>query len=280
MQFCFIHFYRKNIGTLLVIVLGAVLFSSCASQHRLPYNYIINSRDTTIEGVVKLPDIKIQKNDQLAIQVYSSSLNPQTDAPFNLPGGAPSSGAGASGTTGSSASSGNSGYLVDEKGNIEYPRLGTLHVEGLTKSELAQMIKDKLTNPVKLLDNPSVIINFQNFKITVLGEVGHPGPVAVPTGHVTILEAIGLAGDIPLTGKKTNVKILREVNGNREIGTVDLTSKSVFDSPYYNLLQNDVVFVEATPAKVRQSDQTALQRVTTVLGIITSLTLIYNILKR
>jgi polysaccharide export outer membrane protein len=274
MQICFTHFYRRNIVNFFAILLAAVLFSSCASQHRLPYNYIINSRDTTIEGVVKLPEIKIQKNDQLSIQVYSVSLNPQTDAPFNLPGGASSSG------TGTTGSSGNSGYLVDEKGNIEYPRIGTLHAEGLTKRELADTIKSRLTSPVKLLDNPSVIINFQNFKITVLGEVGHPGPVAVPTGHITILEAIGLAGDIPLTGKKTNVKVLREVNGNREIGTVNLTSDSVFNSPYYNLLQNDVVFVEVTKTKVQQSSQATLQRVTTVLGIITSLTLLYSIFKK
>ncbi len=112
-----------------------------------------------------------------------------------------------------------------------------------------------------------------------MGEVGRPGPITIPTGHVTILEAIGLAGDIPITGKKNTVKVLREIDGRREIGYVDLTSKKIFDSPYYNLLQNDVVMVEVSKAKVRQSDQITLQRITTVLGVITSLTLIYNILK-
>ncbi|MEJ0104597.1 MAG: hypothetical protein WDO19_19440 [Bacteroidota bacterium] len=89
--------------------------------------------------------------------------------------------------------------------------------------------------------------------------MSHPGPISIPTAHVTILEAIGLAGDIPLTGKKNTVRILRETNGKREIGYIDLTSKKIFDSPYYNLLQNDVVMVEVTKSKIRQSDQATLQ---------------------
>jgi polysaccharide export outer membrane protein len=275
---------------LLPFFLFTAILVSCGTQKKVPFNYIDITDSTRINDTVKIAEIKIQKNDLLSIQVYSSSLNPAVDAPYNLPGStsgsgnsaallstAASSASGSSQTNGSNA--GAAGFLVDENGDIEYPRLGTLHAEGLTKSQLAGIIRQKLTTPDTLLNNPSVIIRFINFKVTVIGEVGHPGPISIPTGHVTIFEAIGLAGDIPVTGKKNTVKVLRELNGKREIGYLDLTSKNIFNSPYYNLLQNDVVMVEVTKAKIRQSDQVTLQRITTVLGIITSLTLVYNILK-
>lgn len=263
---------------------------SCGTQKKTSVNYIDSADSTRINDTVKITEIKIQKNDLLSIQVYSSSLNPAVDAPYNLPGSASGSSnistpltAAGSSTTGNNSTAGSStgaaGFLVDENGNIEYPRLGTLHAEGLTKGQLSDVIKQKLTSPDTLLNNPSVIIRFLNFKVTVIGEVGHPGPITIPTGHVTIFEAIGLAGDIPVTGKKNTVKVLREIDGKRQIGYLDLTSKNIFNSPYYNLLQNDVVMVEVTKAKIRQSDQATLQRITTVLGIITSLTLVYNILK-
>ena len=258
---------------LAILILFAIYFSSCGMQHKVPINYIENA-DSAINNTVQVSEIKIQKNDLLSIQVYSSSLDPALDAPFNLPG------SGSSGSASAAGSSSASGFLVDENGNIEYPRLGALHVEGLTKNQLAELIKSKLTSPVELLKNPSVVIRFLNFKVTILGEVGHAGSITIPTGHVTILEAIGLAGDIPLSGKKNTVRVLRETDGKRDIGYIDLTSNDLFNSPYYNLLQNDVVFVQPTKARIRQSDQSALQRVTTVLGIITSLTLIYNIIKK
>jgi polysaccharide export outer membrane protein len=259
---------------LTVLLLLSSWIVSCGTQKKAAINYVDNTDSTVLNDTVKVTEIKIQKNDLLSIQVYSSSLDPAVDAPYNLGGSATSSSSAGSGGAGSST-----GFLVDENGNIEYPRLGTIHAEGLTKSQLSDIIKSKLIAPVELLKNPSVIIRFLNFKVTVLGEVAKPGPITIPTGHITVLEAIGLAGDIPITGKKNTVRVLREIDGRREIGNIDLTSKKVFDSPYYNLLQNDVVMVEVSKSKLRQNDQLTLQRITTVLGIITSLTLIYNILK-
>jgi polysaccharide export outer membrane protein len=113
-----------------------------------------------------------------------------------------------------------------------------------------------------------------------LGEVGHQGTFTIPYERVTIFEALGLAGDIPLTGKKESVRVIREINGSREIGTVNLTSKNVFDSPYYNLQQNDVVIVDAKSSKVRQADQAlVIQRITFALSIVTSIALLYNIFR-
>lgn len=258
-----------------VLVLLVVYLASCGTSKKIPINYIQDS--AALNANVIVPEIRIQKSDLLSIQVYSSSLDPATDAPYNLPGGGSS---GSSSSVSSGGGSSSTGFLVDENGNLEYPRFGTIHAEGMTKAQLADTIKKKLTEPVKLLDNPSVIIRFLNFKVTVLGEVNKPGPITIPTGHITVLEALGLAGDIPLTGKKTTVRVLREIDGKREVAMLDLTSKEIFSSPYYNLLQNDVVMVEPTKNRVKQSDTQTLQRITTVLGIITSLTLIYNIVTR
>ena len=265
---------------LAVLLFLASWIVSCGTQKKAAVNYIDNTDSTVLNDTVTISEIKIQKNDLLSIQVYSSSLDPVVDAPYNLGGSAASSLSAGSSSAGPGGSGSSTGFLVDENGNIEYPRLGTIHAEGLTKSQLVDIIKAKLTTPVELLKNPSVIIRFLNFKVTVLGEVGKPGPITIPTGHITVLEAIGLAGDIPITGKKNTVRVLREVDGKRDIGYLDLTSKKIFDSPYYNLLQNDVVMVEVSKTKLRQSDQLTLQRITTVLGIITSITLIYNIFNK
>ena len=233
-------------------------------------NYLENvTRDTVINDV-KVPELRFQKDDLLSIQIYSLSTERKVDELYNLP----ATGAAATGT----ASTG--GYLVDRFGDIEHHRLGTIHAEGLTKQELAAEIKKRLTEPVELLSNPTVIIRLMNFRVTVLGEVGHSGSVTVPGETMTILEAIGLSGDFTQYGKKHTVRVSRTINGKRELGTIDLSSRDLFNSPYYNLAQNDIIFVEPTKQKARQTDQQVVaQRISLVLGLITAAAFIYNIFK-
>jgi len=244
--------------------MSAILFISCRSQKQLPYNYVGNITDTTGKDAVKNFEPIIQKNDLLSIQVYSNSTKPEvSDVLYNPPAL-------------NNSTNGGAGYLVDLEGNIRFPRLGVIHAEGLTKKQLADSVSLKITD----LENPAVIVRFLNYRITVLGEVGHQGTFTIPYEKVTIFEALGLAGDIPLTGKKESVRVIRETNGNREIGTVNLTSKNVFDSPYYNLQQNDVVIVDVKSSKVRQVDQALVtQRITFALSLVTSIALLYNIFK-
>jgi polysaccharide biosynthesis/export protein len=255
----------KFVRILALFVLPVYLIS-CGTQKKTLY-YLDNVVDTTGKENVKIPELQIQKNDQLSIQVYSISTKPEvSDAIYNLPAGS------LSGQTG--------GFLVDAYGNIEYPRLGTVHAEGLTKQELTAEIKKRLTQPVELLKDPTVIIRFLNYKITVLGEVGHPGTIPVPGERITILEAIGLSGDITPYGKKNSVKVIREVNNKREIGLIDLTSKNLFESPYYNLKQNDVVLVEPSKQKANATDQAMVQaRIGFAISIISSIAVIYSIIK-
>ena len=254
---------------LLIFIAFSTWFVSCNTQKKLPF-YLENVSDTTGKQDVKFADLHIQKNDLLSIQVYSSSTKPDiSDALYNLPCG--NGGGGATNTC---------GFLVDAQGNIEYPRLGTIHVDGMTKQDLAAEVKRRLTQPVELLKDPNVIIRFLNYKITILGQVGHEGVLTVNGERITILEAIGLAGGITDYGKKNNVKIFRENNGKREVGLIDLSSATLFESPYYNLMQNDVVIVEPTKQKAKQAEQSMVaQRITFALSLITSAAFIYNIFK-
>ncbi len=254
---------------ILLFLAFPIFLFSCKTTEK-PRYYIENaSVDTSGINVVKIPDWTIQKKDILSIQIFSISTKPeQSDVIYNQPG------AGAGGPTLTS------GYLVDLQGNIVHHRLGIFHVEGMTKQELENEIKKRLTEPVELLRDPTVTIRLLNFRVTIFGEVGKPGQISVPSESLTVLEAIGLAGDISPYGKKHEVRILREINGKREVGVIDLASKDLFNSPYYNLAQNDILFVEPTRRKLRQEDQQIVSsRISLALGVITAAAFLYNIFK-
>jgi polysaccharide biosynthesis/export protein len=257
-----------NMGKLILSCLLLLVLASCSVQkNRSGLNYLENVRDTTVPLTTVVPNPVIQKNDLLSIRVYSMSIDPKTDVPYNLPEQAV---AGTGGTT-------TSGFLVDQNGNIEYPRIGTVHAEGLTKEQLADSIKGKLS---EVLKSPSVIVRFANYKVTVLGEVRSPSTYTFISERVTILDAIGMAGDISEYGRRNSVKVMREQNGKREIGIIDLTSGNMFSSPYYHLQQNDVVFVEQSDRRLRQQDrQDLFQNISLATSIITTIALILNFIK-
>jgi polysaccharide export outer membrane protein len=143
-----------------------------------------------------------------------------------------------------------SGYLVDSQGAINMPVLGRIKVAGLSKNELIKILEDKLKDYLK---NPVVNITIQNYKVTVLGEVNMPGTYRIPNDRITILEAIGLAGDLKITGLRKNVIVIREVNGIQTKFTIDLTKSNFLNSPVYFLNQNDVVYIEPNVASMANS---------------------------
>jgi polysaccharide export outer membrane protein len=280
--------------SLIVLLFIFFFFSSCTTEKSITNNrnkpvlkinnYLSTGRDNSGKIVTKMPEPIIEKNDLLHIRVFSQSVVPETDIPYNLnDGGTP--------VSGSSGGSSTSGFLVDNNGNIEYPRIGTLHVEGLTKEAVANVIKDKLSSALK---NPSVIVRFLNYKVTVLGEVKNPTTISSSTDRITILEALGMAGDVTEFGDRSNIKVAREINGEIQYGEVDLTQTGFFTSPYFRLKQNDVVFVQPTERKrmqderefiqeerkLKQEDRQAVaQQIGIVTGIITSIALILNFIK-
>jgi polysaccharide biosynthesis/export protein len=250
---------------LLLLMVG---FGSCRTQ-RAVYNYLEDVTDTSFKKNVYLTEPIIQKNDLLSIQVTSSSLDEKADQLYNMPGQLGSGGGSGQGNL--------SGYLVDVFGNIVMPRIGKIHAEGLSKSALEDTIKGRLKYE---LAEPNAQVRFVNFRITVLGEVGSPGVLTIPTERLTILEAVGMAGGVTQFGMIKDVKILRENNGVRELGKLDLTSQTIFGSPYYQLQQNDVILVDQNRYKLRQTEQSRIsQQLGFALSIITSVALLYNIFK-
>ncbi len=254
------------------LLLLSVYFISCKPQQKI-VNYLEQVNDTTGKGDVVVPDLIIQKYDQLSIQIYSLSTKPEvSDALYNQPA--------TSATAGNSA--GGAGYLVDNNGNITHHRLGVIRAEGLTKQQLADEIKKRLTVPVELLKDPTVIVRLTNFKVTVLGQVGTQGPINVPGEKMTILEAIGMAGGIDdFNGKKTNVKVVREQNGKRETGYIDLSSKDIFNSPYYHLAQNDMIVVEGSSQKYKDQEQLrTMQKISFAFSFVTIIATLTSIFIR
>lgn len=251
--------------TFLAVILFTISCSSSKKANEL--KYLQGKLDTLPNYAVLTKQVKIQKGDLLSIIVYSD--NPEATAIFNQ---AVAKGGGAT-------SVGSMGYLVDQEGNIRFQTLGVLHVEGLTKQELMKQMDEKLKT---YLTNPYTDIRFLNFHVNIIGEVNRPGPYSIPEEKLTILELVGLAGDLTIFGKRENILVIREKEGKREFGRINLKDPNVFQSPYFNLLQNDVVIVEASPKKQTASDQVLLRNLTIVSGIaslVSTAALIYNIFK-
>jgi polysaccharide biosynthesis/export protein len=255
----------------IAIGLFIILFvSSCAIPKKTSYNYFENAKDTAGKEVINFPAPVVQKGDLLSIKVFSKAngLNQQADAPYNLP----------EINSSSSGNTSNIGFMVDKQGNIDYPQLGTLHLEGLTREQVAELMKSRLDTILK--EPVGVLVRFLNFRISVLGEVRSPGTFTFPTERVTILEALGLSGDITDYGLKKRVMVIRENDGQAERGIIDLTSDSMFSSPYYRLQQNDIVLVESNGRRVRQLERSeTAQQIGLATSIITGIALILNFIK-
>jgi len=234
----------KKLSLLIILVVTTGLFSSCGNLRKAIYfNDIGDAQFKTIgENVQPV----IQENDLLSI--YVTSLNSDATAIFNSQN--PFSGNSASGQNGS-------GYLVNQDGNIQYPLLGLIAAGGLTKKQLGDKLVMELTNK-KLLIDPIITVRFLNFKVTVLGEVAHPTVVPVPNEKITILEALGFAGDLTIYANRENVLLMRDENGIRTIKRINLNSSTILKSPYFYLKSNDVVYVEPNRAKVTSSSTSTL----------------------
>jgi polysaccharide export outer membrane protein len=243
------------------ILVCVVLLMGC-SKRNLVYFSDISETDVYSVKIPEMIQPKIQKDDLLKITV--SSLSEESNLLFNA--GVMKSGSDVRLTADQRAL--NEGYLVDDTGHINFPVLGKIKLEGLTKAEAIEEMSFQLREYVK---DPIVNIRFINFKITVIGEVNRPSTLVVTTEKVSVLEALGLAGDMTMYGKRENVLIIREVDGVREATRVNLNSKEFLQSQFYYLKQNDVVYVE--PDKIKAVQASTNQRSLTVLGISTSLLL-------
>lgn len=255
----------------IVIIAG---MSSCVSPKSIVYFQGDSTRYSSQEITQKyIP--KIQPSDILSIIV--GSLNTEANEVFNTPNQFTTASTNYSNVGGPRVQP--LGYLVDTDGYIEIPLLGKMKVAGMRTGEAADSIRTKLQNYLK---EPSVIVRNLNFKVSVLGEVKLPAVYVIPDEKITLPEVLSLAGDLTIYGNRSNVMIVREENGKREYARLDLTSRDVFNSPYYYLHKNDLIYVEPVKARMLDTDsriRTVPLIVTIVGGISTLGILILNLTK-
>jgi len=238
-----------------LIAIVAMLSASCRTT-KAPI-YFNNVRDTLFKGTGYNVESVIRANDILNITI--TSLNPEASVIFNAPLTAIAQsnvgGGGGSAASGVSAPGQATGYLVNVDGNIQLPVLGNMKAVGLTKSQLKANITKELVDR-KLLVDPIVTIRFTNFRVTVLGEVARPTVVVVPSEKISILEAIGLAGDLTIYAKRDNVVLIREEEGTKIIKRLNLNATDIFTSPYYYLKSNDIIYAEPNENKIAMTSET------------------------
>lgn len=166
-------------------------------------------------------------------------------------------------------------YLVDSEGNIDFPVLGKIHVEGMTRIELINYLTERLYDYIK---DPVVVVSFTNYKITVLGEVRSPGTYTMPSERTTILQALGMAGDLNIAAERDNVLLIREVNGVQEHFRIDLKSAKIMNSPFFYLHQNDVLYVAPSASRIAQGTNTANIWSTTLSILVSAVSVVSVIL--
>lgn len=223
--------YFKSIS---LLFLGFLLFTSCVSKKDMIY---FQNEEKVQNEFIKNYAPKVQVDD--VINIFVSALDAESATPFNLYQ-----------TGGQTGASKPITYLVNTKGTIAFPVLGEINVVGYTTNELKTYLVGRLETYIK---NPIVTIRLENFRITVLGEVKSPGSFNISSERVSIPEAIGMAGDLTIQGKRTNILLIRNNDGVFEKVRLDFTNESLFNSPYYYLAQNDVLYIEPNKARVNSS---------------------------
>lgn len=233
-------YYVMKLRIALMAAIAALVSGSCTSYKDIVYfqdidNADLNPLNSEYEAVIK-------KDDRLTIVV--SGPDKTVTAPYNLTLSE------LSGTSGYSSNPEQAtlSYLVDVNGNIEFPILGKIHVEGMTRSQLTDYLTAEIGKDVQ---NPIVHVSFKNYKITVLGEVRNPGTFTFDSEKINILQALGQAGDLSLTAERDGILLLREVDGVQTHNRIDLRDSHLLDSPYFYLQQNDVIVVPPSPTRVK-----------------------------
>lgn len=265
---------KKLISAVVVALTMILVLGSCGSTKNVAY--FQNADSVSLAGSRMLYEAKIMPKDQLTITVITT--DPKASAPFNL------AVSNSIGTNGQLSTSGGSlqGYLVDNKGNIEFPVIGTLHVGGLSKGEAEELIKSKVKTYLADSENPIVTVRMASYHVAVLGEVARPGVVAVPYEKMSVLEALAQSGDLTIYGVRDNVLLVREdAAGEKHVHRINLNDANLINSPYYYLQQNDLIYV--TPNKVKARNSNIGQSTTLWFSVISSLlsiaSLVINIVR-
>ena len=233
-----------------LLALACLLFASCATEKKISYFQDAQNADSA-KIALPSPEIRLRPEDKVSIVV--NCMDAELTTLFNLPyitryvGGQVT-------TNMSGSGHGVSCYIIDQDGNIDFPVLGPIHIAGMTRNEVTSYIKNELVSR-NLVNDPVVTVEYANLQYSVLGEVKIPGQYNINSDKVTILEALSKAGDMTINGRRQNVMVLREDSlGNVMTYRVNMTSiDSVTNSPVYYLCQNDMIYVEPTKKRARES---------------------------
>lgn len=236
---------------------------SCASREKMAY--LNNVEDQKITNSTIGYEVRLQKDDLLSIIV--SAENPEITYPFNLPQIQINYS-----VEGSQSSI--KTYLIDKEGYIDFPVLGKVKLDSLTRLEANKKLTDLISKHIK---NPSINLRILNYKVSVLGEVNKPGTFPIQSDRVTILEALSMAGDLTIFGKRNNILLIRETDGTKSYNRIDITKSDFTQSPFYYLSQNDLIIVEPNKTKMNSSNFgpnisttiSALSLLTTIILLIT-----------
>lgn len=237
-----------------LVILSACLlfFVSCTSTKNI--SYFQSQQDTTFTSTIGTIEAPFQKNDILNITI--TSLSKTASADFN------------------SNDINVKGYLINSDGNIVLPTLGSVAAAGLTKKQLKENIT-KAILATKLLLEPIVEIRHLNFEVTVLGEVATPSVINVPSEQISLVKALGLAGDLTIYGKRDNILLIREEGGKRTTRHININALDFLNSPYYYLRPNDVIYVEPNKAKIATTSRSQ-QIIPVVLSGVSILALVLD----
>ncbi len=259
-----IHLLKRKKYYRVLFFVFILPFTSCKTAQNVIY--FSDVPDSVKNQKVTLTEFKepvIQVDDILSITIQT--VDPQASAALNQSAGS---------TASASGQAAPSGFLVGKRGNVEIPILGMIKLEGLTTAEAREVVRKEAG---KYFKNPTVQVRFANFRVTLIGEVNKPAAYILPNEKVSILDAIGMAGDLTIYGRRENVMLIRDNEGKKEMVRLDLTSSSLLKSPYFYLKQNDVIYVE--PGKARIAANNAAR--TQALGIgISVITLLVTVLSR
>ncbi len=262
---------KNHIIFLSLIQIGILLLCSCGTTKNVPYFQDVSlGSESEIPATAVFKEPTIQPDDILSISIFT--IDPTTSMVINQLN-TQSLNVGSL-TASSSSNSSSSGFLVDKNGEIELSVVGRIKLLGLTTSQARDLIREKAAISYKY---PNVQVRYSNFKITILGEVAHPDTYTIPNEKVTIIDALGLAGDLTIYGKRENVMLIRKTEGKMQFARLNLNSAQIFNSPYFYLKQNDVLYVEPNQGKAA-SLNTARTQTYAIIG--TALTVLIALISR
>lgn len=251
------------------ILLGLSL-GSCVSTKKTTYFTDIPHDERSVRQVAAYTDPVIQPDDILSITVQT--IDPASSVAINQGFSMEMQGRG----IGGGGMRQIEGFLVDQEGKVSLAMLGDIPVAGLTTTQAKERIQEYAAKQYK---NPTVQVRFANYKVTVLGEVSQPATYTLPNEKVGLLDALGMAGDLTIFGKRENVLLIRDLNGQKEFIRFDLNSSDIFSSPYYYLKQNDVIYVEASRGRAAANNVATMQTISIVSTIVTLGVLLFTRLR-